>query len=130
MTEGLEPYAQFKMLLFDRPAPWVLRVTINNPDQLNALNGELGEEMERVWTVVDGDPLTRVAIVTGAGRAFSSGGALDAMPTRGDQDHLDDFCRNFGSTRGLVSALINMRKPLVSAINGYAIGAGLACARS
>lgn len=128
MTDGLARYASFDHLRFDQPAPWVLRVTIDNAAKMNAIGGKLGEEIEQVWTVVDADPDVRVAIITGAGRAFSAGGSFDGMPTDVQRDHLEQFCHDFANARGLVNALITMRKPLISAINGPAVGAGLAIA--
>lgn len=128
MTDDLTHYAAFEKLRFDRPAPYVLRVTIDNAEKMNALGGKLSQEIEEVWAAVDRDPDTRAAIITGAGRAFSSGGLFDAMPTDVQRDHLEQFCHDFGNARGLVNTLISMKKPLISAINGPAVGAGLAIA--
>ncbi len=127
MTADLSRYSSFQHLLFDRPTPGVLRVTINNPDKMNAIGGQLGREIIAIWDVIDRDPETRAAIVTGAGRAFSSGGSIEDMPTD-KRDALDEFCEGFDNARALVAAIIGMRKPLVSAINGAAVGAGLAVA--
>ncbi|MCP3731256.1 enoyl-CoA hydratase/isomerase family protein [Sphingomonas sp. MG17] len=127
MTVDLSRYSSFQHLLFDRPAAGVLRVTINNADKMNAIGGDLGREIIAVWDVIDRDPDTRAAIVTGAGRAFSAGGSIDDMPS-GRRDALDVFCKGFDDARALIAAIIGMRKPLVSAINGAAVGAGLAVA--
>lgn len=128
MSEDLTLYAAFEHLHFERPAPFVLRVTIDNAAKMNAIGGKLGHEIEAVWAVVDADPDTRVAIVTGAGRAFSAGGSFDEMPNDVQRDGLEQFCHDFGNARRLVHALTTMRKPLISAINGPAVGAGLAIA--
>ena len=128
MADDLAPYARFRHLLFDRPAPYVLRITINNPERMNALGRELHEEMEQVWPAVEADGATRVSIITGAGRAFCAGGSVDDMPTDEQSDALDGFCRDFGTARALVSTLLNCTKPIISAINGPAVGAGLAIA--
>ena len=121
-------YSAFDRLLFDRPAPHVLRVTINNPEKMNALDGRAHEQLETVWAAIDQDPETRVSIITGAGRAFSSGGAIDAMPVDTPLDPAQTFSKGFGGANRLVAALINAKKPIVSAINGPAVGAGLAIA--
>jgi enoyl-CoA hydratase len=121
-------YAAFDRLLFDRPAPHVLRVTINNPDKMNALDGVAHRQLETLWAVIDDDPETRVSIITGAGRAFSSGGALDDMPVDTPLDPAQSFAKGFSGASRLVSGIINARKPIVSAINGPAVGAGLAIA--
>ncbi|WP_294191040.1 enoyl-CoA hydratase/isomerase family protein [uncultured Sphingomonas sp.] len=128
MSEDLTLYAAFEHLRFERPAPFVLRITIDNAAKMNALGGKLGHEIEEVWAVVDADPDTRAAIVTGAGRAFSAGGSFDEMPNDVQRDSLEQFCHDFGNARRLVHALTTMRKPLISAINGPAVGAGLAIA--
>ncbi len=128
VSEDLTLYAAFEHLRFERPAPFVLRITIDNAAKMNALGGKLGHEIEEVWAVVDADPDTRAAIVTGAGRAFSAGGSFDEMPNDVQRDSLEQFCHDFGNARRLVHALTTMRKPLISAINGPAVGAGLAIA--
>ena len=128
LTDDLDPYRDFKWLLFDRPAAHVLRVTFNNPAQLNAMTRPMKEEIHAVWRLIDEDPATRITIVTGAGRGFCAGGAFDAMPEVGGQDRNDQFNCDFNDARELVAALVNSRKPLISAINGPAIGAGLAVA--
>jgi len=121
-------YAAFDRLLFDRPAPHVLRVTINNPDKMNALDGALHHQLATVWAQIDADPETRVTIVTGAGRAFCAGGAIDEMPIDTPSDPGRVFARGFRGAKDLVTSIINARKPIVSAINGPAVGAGLAIA--
>lgn len=122
-------YSAFDQLLFDRPAPHVLRVTINNPAQANAMTARLQEQLHGVWPVIDQDPETRVTIITGAGRHFCAGGSFEAMPT-GElaEDKGDRFNYDYGNVRELVQNLLNARKPIISAINGPAIGAGLAIA--
>ncbi len=121
-------YSAFDRLLFDRPAPHVLRVTINNPDKMNALDAAGHRQLETIWAAIDEDPETRVSIVTGAGRAFSSGGSFDAMPLESPLDPAQTFSKGFSEARNLVLGLINAKKPIVSAINGPAVGAGLAIA--
>lgn len=128
MTDDLAPYSGYRSLQFERPAPFVLRVTLNKPDKMNALDSALHAEIVGVWTTIEADKATRVTIVTGAGRAFCAGGAIDDMPVGADRDRLDDFCAGFGNARALVAALINSTKPIISAINGPAVGAGLALA--
>lgn len=122
-------YAAFTHLLFDRPAPHVLRITINNPAKMNALVPEASQQLRRVWAAVDADPDTRVSIITGAGRAFCAGGSFESMPEGTPiRDPQRQFCEMFGNARELIARLIETRKPVISAINGPAIGEGLAVA--
>lgn len=122
-------YANFDGLLFDRPAPHVLRVTISNPAQANAMTAKMQDSLHSIWPVIDGDAETRVTIITGDGRYFCAGGAIDEMPVGEDAEEKGSrFNFDFGNARQLAQTLINARKPIVSAINGPAIGAGLAIA--
>lgn len=121
-------YAAFKHLLLDRPAPGVLRITINNPAQMNALTPEIHDEIVGIWPVIDGDPEIRCSIITGAGKAFCSGGAVDEMPSTTQTDVSTQVMKDFRNGSSLLKALIDARKPIVSAINGAAVGAGLALA--
>jgi len=82
--------------------------------------------MAEVWTDVSRDEDTRVAVVTGAGRAFSAGGDL-AMVERMAGNY-DRTARMLGEMSDLVYNMINCEKPIISAINGVAVGAGLVVA--
>jgi|688.fasta_scaffold290213_1 enoyl-CoA hydratase len=121
-------YARFDHLLFDRPAAHVLRLTLNNPDKMNALDQTTHRQLETVWAAIDEDPQTRVTIITGKGRAFCAGGAFDDMPLDSPMDATQTFSKGFAEASRLVAGIINARKPIVSAINGPAVGAGLAIA--
>lgn len=119
-------YAAFDRLKFDRPAPWVLRITISNPGKSNAVTPAMHRQLEDVWAAIDADPQTRVTIITGEGRAFCAGGALDDMPSGGVLDPNQQVSKDFNNAVRLVRGIIDARKPIVSAINGAAVGAGLA----
>lgn len=121
-------YAAFDCFRFDRPADKVLRLTLSNPGKANALTARGHQQMENVWAAIDADPETRVTIVTGEGSVFCSGGAIDDMPLEETPDPNRQFSEDFGKTIRLVRALIESRKPIISAINGAAVGAGLAVA--
>jgi enoyl-CoA hydratase len=121
-------YAAFDSLDFDRPAPFVLRITLNAPERRNALSLKMHEHLENVWRAVDADPETRVTIVTGAGSAFCAGSSFDDMSSETESDAGGTFTRRFRSAANLVQGLIDARKPIISAINGPAMGAGLAVA--
>ena len=107
---------------FERRDNGVLLVTMNRPDKYNAANERMHGELARVWADVSADPETKVAVITGAGKAFSAGGDLD-MVRRMAGNH-DRVAHMLGEISNLVYNMINCEKPIVSAINGVAVGAG------
>jgi enoyl-CoA hydratase len=119
-------FDDYQQLAFSRHDNGVLLVTINRPDKYNAADEQLHGELARVWADVSTDPLTRVAVVTGAGKAFSAGGDL-AMVERMAGDH-ERVANMLGEMSDLVYNMVNCEKPIVSAINGVAVGAGLVVA--
>ena len=119
-------YADYQHLLFDRRPNGVVLVTINRPEVMNATNARLHWELTQVWLTIDADPAARVALVTGAGRAFSAGGDLSLVEEMaGDAAAAT---RTMREASDLVYNIINLDKPVVSAINGTAVGAGLVVA--
>src|SRR5919197_652073 len=70
-------YKEYKHLVFERRPNGVLLITINRPDRLNATNDRLHWELTQIWLTLDRDADARIAVVTGAGRAFSAGGDMD-----------------------------------------------------
>jgi enoyl-CoA hydratase len=119
-------YGSYEHLLFERRDNGVLQITINRPDRMNATHEPLHTELATVWTDVDRDPDTRVVVVTGAGKAFSAGGDL-AMVERMTQNY-SEIVRMMKETGDLVYNMVNCDKPIISAINGTAVGAGLTVA--
>jgi enoyl-CoA hydratase len=121
-----EHYARFSRLLIDRPHPRVLRVVMNRPDKLNATDLTMHSELTEIWRVIDADPSVSAVLLTGAGKAFSAGGDLDMLAAM--MADFDTRMRVHREARDLVYNLINCSKPIVSAINGAAVGAGLVLA--
>ena len=119
-------YSQYQHLLFERKANGVLFITINRPDVYNATDARLHWELSRVWLDIGDDPDTRVAVITGAGRAFSAGGDLDMIETYNNNLHIISGVMK--EAADIVYNITNLDKPVVSAINGVAVGAGLAVA--
>jgi enoyl-CoA hydratase len=119
-------YDAYEQLLFERRDHGVLLITLNQPQKYNAADEVMHAELARVWADVSRDPDTRVAVVTGAGKAFSAGGDL-AMVRRMAGDH-ERVSHMLGEMSDLVYNIINCEKPVVSAINGVAVGAGLVVA--
>jgi enoyl-CoA hydratase len=119
-------YDEFTSLEFDRPEQSILRITLRNPGKLNAVGREAHAQLAAVWQAADRDNETRVVVVRGADGAFSSGGDLDLV-----EDIARDWetrLRVFHEARDLVYNIVNCSKPIVAAIDGPCVGAGLAIA--
>jgi enoyl-CoA hydratase len=116
----------YERLRFEHRDDGVLLITIDRPERMNATDAVMHRELARVWRDIDDDPGTRVAVITGAGKAFSAGGDLDMVA-----DMAGDWRRTAamaGEAAALVTNMLACDTPIVSAINGTAVGAGLAVA--
>jgi 1,4-dihydroxy-2-naphthoyl-CoA synthase len=119
----LDRYASdLDALSFDSPASGVLRITLDGPG-LNAVSPAMHQQLADVWRTIDHDGDTRVALIQGAGKAFSAGGSFELI----DAIINDDTARLrvMREARDLVHNVIECSKPIVSAIHGPAVGAGL-----
>jgi enoyl-CoA hydratase len=119
-------YGSYDCLLFERHEHGVLQVTMNRPEKYNAADEVMHGQLARVWADIARDEETRVVVVTGAGKAFSAGGDL-AMVQRqiGDYGRVTSMLSEMSE---LVYNMVNCPQPIVSAINGVAVGAGLVVA--
>jgi enoyl-CoA hydratase len=118
-------YAHYQRLKFERPAGGVLRIVMSNPGRLNSADAVMHRELAEIWRDVDADPDVRCAILTGEGAAFSAGGDFEMI-----QEIVDDFearARVMREARDIVMNLIECQTPVVSAMRGPAVGAGLVC---
>ena len=116
-------YAAYERLKFDTPDERVLRITMDAPGRLNAADETMHDELGRIWKDVEADADVSVAILRGAGEAFSAGGDFDMI-----DEMIDSFevrARVWKEARDLVYNVINCSKPIVSAMQGPAVGAGL-----
>jgi enoyl-CoA hydratase len=119
-------YPDYQHLVFERRPNGVVLITINRPEVLNATNDRLHWELTQIWLTLDADESARVAVVTGAGRAFSAGGDLTMVEANSrDPKRL---ARTMREASDIVYNMINLEKPVISAINGVAVGAGLVVA--
>lgn len=120
-------YSDFEFLKFDHKPNGVLLITINRPQVMNATNARLHWELTKVWGVVNEDPRTNVAVITGAGdRAFSAGGDLDWVGgIIGNPKNVNGVLQEAAE---VVHNMLACEKVIISAINGVAVGAGLAVA--
>jgi len=113
-------------LQYSEPSPGVLEIVIAKADRLNAADEAMHRDLALVWRTIDLDEQVRVALVRGAGEHFSSGGDF-AMIEHMIADEAT-LVRVWKEASDLVYNLINCSKPVVSAIRGTAVGAGLAVA--
>ena len=115
-------FENYEQLTFDRHENGVLLITMDRPEKYNATDEQMHGELARVFRDVSDDPQSRVAVITGAGRAFSAGGDL-AMVERlaGDHQRVEHMLREMSD---MVYNIVNCEKPIVSAINGVSVGAG------
>lgn len=112
--------AAFEDLRVEVDGP-VAILTLDRPDQLNAFSGAMGRSLTAALRAADADDAVRVVVLTGAGRAFcagadfSGGSGVFGAPTKDtfSSDPLDDFHP------------WDVRKPVIAAINGHAVGLGL-----
>ena len=122
-------YSRYQHLLIDID-DGLAKVTINRPEVYNAVNHKLHQELGDIWRDLDRDPEVRAIVVTGAGeKAFSAGGDLAMLEHRmalPSEERFDDIVNN--DARDLVYNMVNCDKVIVAAINGVAVGAGLAVA--
>ena len=123
MTESAFDY-RFEHILVEYPARDIVRFTLNRPDRMNATNDILHTELTRLPALLDADTGARVGIITGAGRAFCVGGDYSDIASAGN-DYANKV-RMMRETVQILTAMTDMRKPLISAINGAAAGIGLA----
>jgi 2-(1,2-epoxy-1,2-dihydrophenyl)acetyl-CoA isomerase len=106
-------------------------ITLDRPEKLNAFAGhmrrDLAEALEQAASARD----VRVIIITGAGRGFCAGADVAYMAELMERHDVDEFARLLGAGRRVVTAIREMSKPVIAAVNGAAYGAGfnlaLAC---
>jgi enoyl-CoA hydratase len=110
----------FEAIKIERLTDGVVVATLNRPDKLNAVDPTMHRELALLPTAFDDDLDARVLILTGAGRAFSAGGDRN--------HHISELASHMFSpieeARRIVDRVLECRKPIISAINGYAMGLG------
>jgi enoyl-CoA hydratase len=114
----------FAHILVDRPCPGVAQFTLNRPERMNATNAALHADLAALPRRLDEDDAAMVGVITGAGRAFCVGGDYDDVTAQG----YDEKIRMMWETIAIVTGMVEGRKPMISAVNGAAAGAGLAVA--
>ncbi len=109
----------------------ITTITLNRPDRLNAFIGHMRRDLAEALEHAGSDRNVRVVIITGAGRAFCSGGDIGFMAELMERRDSEEFARILGAGRRVITAIRSMTKPVIAAVNGPAAGAGfnlvLAC---
>jgi enoyl-CoA hydratase len=100
----------------------LLTITLNRPDNLNAVNLRLHEELPEVFHFAIQDPHSDVVVLTGAGRAFSAGGDANHISNNANNPEL--FDEEVRLAKRIVFAMLELDKPLICRLNGHAVGLG------
>ena len=115
--------------MYDMPAEIDVRadgplriITLNRPDDLNAVNDNLHVGLARLWQRLTDDPTARAAVITGAGRAFSAGGDFAYLAELAEDADLR--AKTIRDGREIVLGMARCRIPVVAAVNGPAVGLG------
>ena len=118
-------YDEFPSLRCEPAENGVLTVVLDAPG-LNSVGPQMHRDLADIWPAIDRDPDARVVLVRGEGKAFSSGGSFDLIEeTIGDYEGRVRIMRE---ARDMVLNMVNFDKPVISSINGAAVGAGLVVA--
>jgi enoyl-CoA hydratase len=116
----------FECIIYEKETG-IATIKLNRPKVLNAMNKQLWLDMQTALADVKSDPDIKVLIITGEGRAFSTGADLKESKTRSLEDYRDYLAELQETSR----KIIRFEKPTIAAINGYALGSGyelaLAC---
>lgn len=106
------------VVLLERPGPGVALVRLNRPDRLNALNMALRETLASHFTDLASDDAVRCVVVTGDEKAFAAGADVADLAQRTPTDPA------FERTRNAWAAIERYRRPIIAAVNGFALGGG------
>ena len=123
-----ERFGRYKRLIIEHREHGVMLITLSNPGKLNATDATMHAELATIFTDIHNSPEVRAVVVTGEGTAFSAGGDLDWISLQvGNHERTMAAMREGGD---IVRTMIECDTPIISAINGVAVGAGLAVALS
>ncbi len=105
----------------------ILRVTLNRPESLNAVDATMHDELRQLFAQLASDTDYEVALLTGSGRAFCAGGDFKQMAINnadGGSGYDDGFSSLLVDSVRMAKNILAIRRPLIAAVNGDAIGLG------
>ena len=111
------------------PAPGIVQLTLNRPDKLNAMTGELVQSLHEHLDAIAVDPVARVVILTGEGRGFCAGLDLGGYGSAPHTEHLGRTQAGFAVQKHIATLMPKLRslpQPVIAAVNGPAAGGGFA----
>src|SRR5688500_4275063 len=117
------PRMSYETILWEQDGGLVT-VTLNRPEMFNAMNPALVDDLLAAWERAGSDPTVRAVLLTGAGKAFQAGQDLGEVAGMRERGTFSEYLE--ASWNPVVSGLWNLSKPTVAAVNGPAIGAGVA----
>lgn len=115
----------YQTLAFERRGR-VLVIRLDRPEQMNAVNAQLHNELSRVFTDAAADPDSDVVVLTGNGRAFCAGGDIKWMQSSVDRP--EEFEQTAREAKNIVFSQLDLEKPLICRLNGHATGLGASLA--
>ncbi|OJU35823.1 MAG: enoyl-CoA hydratase [Rhizobiales bacterium 68-8] len=115
-------YESYTGLKFERRGR-ILVISIDNPPT-NPMTPAMHTELSRVFTDINRDAETSVVVLTGAGDAFSSGGNIRNMVRRIEENRVGEWYQGIEEARQILRGVLRLEKPLITRINGHAMGLG------
>lgn len=103
----------------------VATITLNRPERLNAYTPQMRRELAHAFQALDADDTVRAIVVTGAGRAFCAGADVGSGERAFDRSDDPEYLTKLAAERAAVSRPWELTKPIIAAINGVAVGAGI-----
>ncbi|CAF3793972.1 unnamed protein product [Rotaria socialis] len=124
---------RYETLKLSQPKPHVTLVELNRPTKLNAMNLQLFDELKTCFEQLNIEKECRVIVLTGSGRAFSTGIDIEYLSAAAAESiEIDDIARKALHVRSMIErtqeclrAVDKCEKPVIAAIHGYCIGAGV-----
>ena len=119
-------YSRYKALKLNRPKPRLLEIVFSAPGRLNALDADGHREIAEIWRDIDRDPDISAVLLRGEGGVYSAGGDLKLVEAMSRD--WNALARTWKEASDLVYNVVNCSKPVVAALEGPCVGAGLAAA--